>query len=43
MNAFGMDNVSISYLLGEPLENVRKIVVRTRNKIKTIFKDERNF
>ena len=43
MNAFGMDNVSISYLLGESLENVRKIVVRTRNKIKTIFKDERNF
>ena len=42
MSAFGMDNKSISILMDESLENVRKIVFRVRSKIKNEFKHERN-
>ena len=41
MYVFGMDKSEISILLGESSENVRKIIFRVRNKIKHIFKNER--
>jgi len=42
MSVFGMDNESIAEMLEEPRENVKKVVFRTRSKIKNLFKNERS-
>lgn len=43
MSVFGMDNDSIAKQLSESNENVKKIVHRTRSKIKNLFKNERSY